>query len=256
MSDLGLALDQVTVEQKRFWRNPASAIFTFVFPIAFLVIFGSLSASSSIRSLGGIDYNQFFTPNIVAFGVMDACFVNIGISLTVRRDMGFLKRVRGTPLPPSMFIGGVIANAFLVSAVLAVIVVTFGMVAYGVELPLAHVPELALVLLIGAACFAALGLAVTTFIPNADSAPAIVNAVYFPLVFLSGTFFPLRSDSVLARIAAVFPVRHFLLATFATFDPFRRGTTVAWSDVAVMVAWGAAGALVAVRRFRWEPRVR
>jgi ABC-2 type transport system permease protein len=256
VNGLRLAADQVVLEQKRFWRNPASAVFTFMFPILFLVIFGSMNVDARLSALGDIDFNQFFTPNIVAFGVMSACWVDLGINLTVRRDAGLLKRIRGTPMPPSVFIAGVIANAFLVSAILTVIVVAVGEVAYGVTFTLDRVPDLALVLLVGAASFSAIGIAVASLVPNADAAPAVVNAIYFPLVFLSGTFFPVSSDSVLGRIASIFPVRPFLQATFATFDPLRVGSRVSWRDLVVVAVWGVAAALVALANFRWEPRTK
>jgi ABC-2 type transport system permease protein len=251
-----LAADQVVLEQKRFWRNPASAVFTFLFPIVFLVIFGSLNTGVRISSLGDIDFNQFFTPNIVAFGVMSSCWVNLGINLPFRRDTGLLKRVRGTPMPPWVFLAGVVANAFLVSALLTVIVVGFGQVAYDVTFPLGHLPDLVLVLLVGASAFSAIGIAVASLVPNADAGPAIVNAAYFPLVFLSGTFFPVNSSSVLGRIGAVFPVRHFLQATYATFDPLRVGSRLAWGDLVDVALWGVAAALFALQHFRWEPRTK
>ncbi len=255
MSPTRLALDQLVLEQKRFWRNPANAIFTVAFPIFFLVIFGSLNMDDRVKDLGNIDFNQFFTPNIVAFGLMSACLVNLGINLPFRRDTGLLKRMRGTPLPIPAFVFGLLANAFLVSALLTAFVMAFGTVVYGVEFPLSHLPDLVLVLVVGAASFSALGIAIASFVPNADAGPAIVNAIFFPLVFLSGTFFPVDPDSVLAKIANVFPVRPFLQAIFATFDPLRTGSRLSWGDLAVVAAWGVVAAVVAVRRFRWEPRV-
>jgi ABC-2 type transport system permease protein len=255
VSPIRLALDQLVLEQKRFWRNPANAIFTVAFPIFFLVIFGSLNVNDRVRSLGNIDFNQFFTPNIVAFGLMSACFVNLGINLPFRRDEGLLKRMRGTPLPIPAFVFGLLANAFLVSALLTAFVMTFGAVVYGVEFPVSHLPDLVLVLVVGASSFSALGIAIASLVPNADAGPAIVNAVFFPLVFLSGTFFPVDPGSVLAKIANVFPIRPFLQATFATFDPLRTGSRLQWGDLAVVAAWGLVAGVVAVRRFRWEPRV-
>jgi ABC-2 type transport system permease protein len=73
-------------------------------------------------------------------------------------------------------------------------------------------------------------------------------------VFLSGTFFPISSDSVSSRIANIFPVRHFLQAIYALFDPVRNSLQVKWADLGVVLVWGAIGAVVAVRNFNWEPR--
>ena len=66
-------------------------------------------------------------------------------------------------------------------------------------------------LLVGAASFCALGFAITAVIPNADAAPAIVNASILPLLFLSGIFIPLGSNAPawILWIARIFPVWHF-----------------------------------------------
>ncbi len=242
---------QVGWEQRSYWRNPAAAGFSFVFPILLLVIFSSTSGNSKISQLGNIPYAQYYIPSIVAFGIMGVTFTNLAISVSFKREAGTLKRVRGAPLPAWIYLGGLIGNSVVVGILLTVLVIAFGVVAYGVSFP-GNALGLTATLIVGAACFCALGLAVTTVIPNADAAPAIVNLVFFPLLFISGTFFPISRGSVLAKIASVFPVRHFITGTFAAFDPHAH-TSIRGTDLAVMAVWGAAGLIVANRRFQWEP---
>jgi ABC-2 type transport system permease protein len=117
-----------------------------------------------------------------------------------------------------------------------------------------HYAALVLALAVGAATFCALGLATTTVVPNADAAPAIVNIVFFPLAAISGVFFPVQRGSTLAKIGSVFPMKHFIDATFNAFDPRIHGNGIKGSSLLVMAAWGAVGMVVAVLRFRWEPR--
>jgi ABC-2 type transport system permease protein len=74
--------------------------------------------------------------------------------------------------------------------------------------------------------------------------------VAFPLIFISGTYLPIHS-SVLNQVTGVLPVRPF---NQALMGPFAQHTGFAWHDLAVLLAWGVAGALVAIRRFRWNPR--
>ena len=204
MNAPALLVHQVRYEQKAFWRNPASAFFTFVFPLVFLVIFASLNNGTTIDFLGGLDYNQFYVPAIIAFGIISATYTQIGINLSFRRQTGELKRFRATPLPPGLLVGGLLANAVLVGLLIFVLTTVLGVVAYGVRVP-THYLALAVALLVGAATFCALGVAVACLVPNADAAPAVVNGVLFPILFLSGVFFPLEPGSVLARIADVFP---------------------------------------------------
>lgn len=244
---------QLRYEQKAFWRNPAAAFFSFAFPIVLFVLFASIFNGSKESALGGIKGIDYYTPTITAYGVMSACFVNLAITVTFRRDQGLLKRVRGTPLSPLGYLGGLVANAVVISVILAIIIIAFGVGAYGASLPRDWV-GLVVTVLVGAAVFCILGLATTALIPNADAAPAIVNLIFFVLIVISGGFFPIASTSVLSQIAQVFPLRHFIDATFAAFDPRRNVSAFPWSDVGIMAAWGAAGLVVATRWFRWEAR--
>lgn len=250
-----LLLWQLRYEQKSYWRNPASAFFTFAFPLIFLVIFASLNNGSTVGFLGGLDYNQYYIPAIIAFGIMSATYTQLAITLSLRRQSGVLKRARATPLPAWAVLGGLFLNSAVIAALITVLTTALGMLAYGVTFP-GHYVALAVALVVGAVTFSALGVMVATFVPNADAAPAVVNAVFFPVLFLSGTFFPLQPDSTVSRIADVFPVRHFNLAVFGAFDPrgpHGVGHGFGWQHIAVMGAWAGAAAVIGVRRFRWEP---
>jgi ABC-2 type transport system permease protein len=253
VSDTALLRSQLVMEQKRFWRNPTSAIFTFVFPIMFLVIFASLNSNDRIKDLGDIRFAQYYVPSIITFGIFSACYVNLAIATPYRREMGLLKRVRATPLPPRIFLGALVISTVFIGALLATIVTLTGVVFYGVHFYAARLGGLLVTFVVATASCCALGLATGTFVPNADAAPAVVNFIYFPIVFISGTFFPVNQKSVLAHIASVFPVRHVILAVFAGFDPLRSGASIVWGHLAVIAAWGAFGLVVAIRRFRWEP---
>jgi ABC-2 type transport system permease protein len=257
MSDVVLVGRQVGYEQRSYWRNPAAAGFSFVFPILLLLIFASTSKNSKIDTLGAgkVNFVQYYIPAIVAFGVMGVCFTNLAISMTFKRDQGVLKRVRGTPLPAWAYLGGVVGNAVIVTIILSALVIGVGIIFYSVTWP-GHLLALILALSVGAATFCTLGLATTTVIPNSDAAPAVVNIVFFPLVAISGVFFPVQKGSTLATIGSVFPMKHFIDATFNAFDPRIHGNGIKGSSLLAMGAWGVAGLIVAVRRFRWEPRAR
>jgi ABC-2 type transport system permease protein len=164
-----------------------------------------------------------------------------------------LKRVRGTPLPPWIFMAGNIGSSLVVSALLVALTTAVGVLFYGVTFP-GRWAALALTLVIGAFCFCVLGLAMTALIPTATASPAIVNGLLFPILFISGTFFPVQATGLLGRIGSIFPVWHFEQAMFAVFDPRRPGSGIEPWPLAVMLAWGLAGVVVALRKFRWEPR--
>ena len=250
---LALLGRQIGYEQKLYWRSPSSAVFTFAFPILLLVIFATLNQAETIRVLGGIRYNQYYVPGIVAFGVISACYTNLAIALCFRRDTGVLKRIRGTPLPPWVFMAGTIGSSLVVSLLLVALTTSVGVLGYGVTFP-GRWGALLLTLGVGAFCFCGLGLAMTVVISTATASPAIVNGVLFPLLFISGTFYPVAATSLPGRIASVFPIRYFEQAMFAVFDPRSTGSGLEPVSLLVMLGWGVVALAVAVKRFRWEPR--
>jgi ABC-2 type transport system permease protein len=246
---LRMLAHQVRYEQLSFWRNPQSAIFTFVFPVVFVVILGALFGSVG-RSpyFGGLSALQYYVPTIAALSVLGSCYGQLAVALAARRQNGVLKRVRATPLPAWAYFAGLLAHCVLVSFVDVALIVGVGRV-YGVPLP-ANWLAIAATLVLGAASFCALGVAVASVIANAEAAPAVAQLVLFPLLFLSGTYLPIHS-ALLNRIAGWLPVRPF---NEAITGPLARHAGADWRHLAVLAAWGVIGAIVAVRRFRWEPR--
>jgi ABC-2 type transport system permease protein len=138
---------------------------------------------------------------------------------------------------------------------MVVLVTALGAVFFGVEVPTTTIPALVLTLVVGAISFSALGFALSAAIPSEDAAPAITNATVLPLYFISGVFIPESEipDGVL-QVADLFPIRHFFEAFFAAYDPTTTGAGFEWDNLAVVVAWGAAGLLLALRYFRWTPK--
>jgi ABC-2 type transport system permease protein len=249
-------LRQVGWEQRTFWRNPSSAAFTFAFPLLFLVVFIAINGNDTVTLPGGrVPFAQFYVPAIVAFGLISASYTNLAFTLSIRRDNGLLKRVRGTPLRPAVYLAGLGGNVVVVSVILTALVTLLGIVAYGVTFPNRYL-GLLVALAFGGFCFAAVGSMVSTFVPNEDAAPAIINFVLFPMLFISGTFGRIDATSALGRIASVFPVWHLNKLLEAVFNPHASGTGIVASDVAVLAAWGVGALVVAAVRFRWEPRTR
>ncbi|MEO8476701.1 MAG: ABC transporter permease [Actinomycetota bacterium] len=267
MNPLHAVIRQFRFTNKAFWRNPASAFFTFAFPLMFLVIFTALLGGGDVL-LEGIDLKQstYFVGAMAAFGVISACYTNIAMTTTFARDQGILKRLHGTPLPAGAYLSSRVLHGMVVGALLVVIMLVFGRLVYDSPFP-TGVPllEFALTFLIGSLAFAALALAISGAIPNADAAPPIVNATILPLLFLSGIFIPLDDSAPVWMVVFgnVFPVKHFAEAMRAGFlgnvtVPTGHGIVRAfpfdWSDLIVVAAWGLFGLVLATRFFSWEPR--
>jgi ABC-2 type transport system permease protein len=244
-----LALRQVAWEQRLFWRNRQAAIFTFALPVG-LLAFGALGRHSDID---GHPYSYLFVPGLLGTAIVFTTFAGIAITLVVRRDTGILKRVRGTPLPPAVYLGALAGSMALVLAVEAVIMVGVGSTLLDLHAPDSPLELLALIVF-GAFAFAALAFAVVPLIPAAEGSSAVISAVYLPLIGLSGAFFPLhRLPAALHELADVLPLSHLLQALRAAYGGGGMSGRD-WAGLLVTLAWALAGALVAERRFGWEPR--
>jgi ABC-2 type transport system permease protein len=267
VSVVSQTLRQLRFTNKAFWRNPASAFFTFAFPLMFLVIFTSLLGEGQ-ESLEGfeLDTTTYYVGAMAAFGVISTCFTNIAITTTFNRDAGILKRLRGTPLPAGVYMAARVGHAMVVGVILVVVTLLFGMLVYDSPSPSGGpLLEFVIAFLVGSLSFSALALAITSVIPNADAAPPIVNAAILPLLFLSGIFIPLNDTTPawMTTIAEIFPVKPFADAMRAGFlgnieAPTQFGPVRAfpfdWVDVGLVAAWGVVGMILAARFFSWEPR--
>lgn len=250
-----MTLRQIRYENKSFWRNPAAAFFTFAFPLIFLVLFNLLFGHSKLDYFGHrVDTSTFYVPAIAAFSVISASFTNLAMNITFAREQGVLKRKRGTPMPALAYLSAKILHSTLIAVILTVIIGVFGKLFYSVSLPGHTLPAFIVSLVVGSLAFCAMGLAITAAVPNAEAAPAIVNAVILPLLFISDIFIPLQNaPKWLTSVAKFFPIYHFSEAMQHAFNPFEVGSGLRGGDLLIVAVWGVGALLVAARYFRWEP---
>jgi ABC-2 type transport system permease protein len=245
------ALARIRLEQLGFWRNRQRAFFSFLMPVVLLFLLGELDRH---RTFDGVRVIDVLVPGLLTFGLAAAIYNTLAVTITEQRESGILKRLRATPLPPRAFVIGQLGSSLVVGMVLTIVFVVAARALFGIGLPTAHLPAFATTVLAGAACFAALGVAVTAVIRSADSAAPVANATYVPLALVSGIFFPGQGGPSwlvsATRATPMRPLAEALQACFASspglaFSPERLG---------VIVAWTLVGALCAVRFFRWAPR--
>jgi ABC-2 type transport system permease protein len=235
-------------------RTPRAAFFTFVFPLLLLALLDATSHGSTVDVPGGkVDYVQYFTPSIAVYGLSVGCYALPIFGLAGARELGLLKRVRGTPLEPWIYLASWLVGAIVTGLAAALLLFVVAVPAFGVVIYPRLLPAAIVTALLGAGSLAALGLAVGAFVRRLETAPAVANLTLFPLSFLSGVFFPLQNaPDWVVRIAHVFPLSHLVEAFTACFSPYTQGSGFSPRNLAVLGAWGAAGLVVAVRRFRWD----
>ncbi len=258
---VGLIWGQVRYQNRIFWRTPISAFFTLAFPLMFLIVFGLVFGSDDIEETG-LTVAQFYAPALAVFGAVSATYTNLAIGTAIARDEGILKRVRGTPLPPWIYIAGRVGSAMYLAALALLIMLAAGVAFYGLKVYGEAVPSLIVTFLIGVATFATLGLLMAGLSPSSDAAPAIANATLLPLAFFSDIFIVTTSDTPawILRVADLFPLRHFATAFTDGFEPVFVSQQdgwldfMHWADLGVMLLWLAGAALLTLRYFTWEPR--
>jgi ABC-2 type transport system permease protein len=241
-----LLLHQTRYDLRAFARNRQARFSTLVLPPMLLVVFlsgfGDRAASASSRVAG-----------IAALGVFVACFANLAVAVATQRETGVLKRRRATPVPTAIVVGGRTLTAMCAALASTAAVVALGRLAYGVAVPLVAIPALATTLIVGSVAMAALAYALSTAIRSTDAAQPLVQAIALPLYVMSGVFVP-RGDlpDWLREAGSLFPLERLV-------DGLQRaalhGGSVAWTDLAVLLAWTAAGAAIALRRFAWTPAI-
>jgi ABC-2 type transport system permease protein len=235
-------------------RSSRAAFFTFVFPLLLLTLLNATSRGRQVDVPGGkVDFAQYFTPAIAIYALTVACYVTPIFAMAAARELGLLKRVRGTPLNPWTYMGAWLGAAILTGLASIVLLFAVAVPVFGVDVYPRLLPAAFVTAVLGAATLAATGLAVANFVRRAEAAPTIANLTLFPLAFLSGVFFPIQgAPEWVVTVAHVFPLSHIVEAFTGCFSPYTKGSGFAPRDLASVVAWGAAAMVVAVRRFRWE----
>ena len=241
-------LHELRTQQRIFWRSREAAFFSFLFPIILLALIGSVYGDVEID---GTSAPTYLLIGLLGYGVAANAFAGLAITLVVRREAGLLKRVRGTPLRPATYLAAVIASTVLVIGLQVVAQLLLGVFALGADWP-ARPALFVLAIVIGAASFAALGIAITAAIRSAEGSSAVVNAVYLPMAILSGVFFSREQlPAFLEAVSELLPLTYLLDLIRASFV---EGESFTPEAVTAVVVWCLVGAVVAVRRFRWAPR--
>ncbi|KAA3635963.1 MAG: ABC transporter permease [Armatimonadetes bacterium] len=244
---------QAGYQNKVFFRNPTAAFFTLLFPLMIFVVFALIFGNEYIEELG-INVAQYYAPAMAVFAAVSATYTNLAVTTAYQRDEGILKRVKGTPLPPSIYMGGKILSAIMIAIISVVIMMSIGVVFYGVNIYAATLPAVIVTFLVGVGCFAALGLMVAALVSSGESATAVTNATLLPLAFISGVFIVPSEEAPawLDTVANIFPLKHFVEPFVAAFNPLNQGSGFDWVSLGVMALWGAVAIVIAVRFFKWE----
>ena len=257
-SAMSLGVRRGGLEIRQFARQRESVIFTLLFPVILLIIFGSVFKETIAP---GVTFSQYFVAGMIASGLVNTGFQALAITIPLERDFGALKRLRGTPMPASSyFIGKVILVS--VSMVIQIFMLLgFGLIFFGVEMPtdINKWITFTWLLLLGSACSTSLGIAFSIVPKSGRGASAVVSPIVIILQFFSGVFLIFTQlPPWMQQIAAIFPLKWLTQGMRSVFLPDSfAGQEVAKSwevgrTFTILIIWLVIGIFFSVRKFRWD----
>ena len=257
-SALNLGIRRGGLEIKQFARQRESVVFTLLFPVILLAIFGSVFKDTIAP---GVTFSQYFVAGMIASGLVNTGFQALAITIPMERDVGGLKRLRGTPMPASSyFIGKAILIA--VSMVIQIVLLFgFGLLFFGVEMPTEPSKWLTFgwLVLLGSACSTALGIAFSIVPKSGRGASAVVSPIVIILQFFSGVFFVFTQlPAWMQQLAAIFPLKWLTQGMRSVFLPdsfAAQEVANSWENgktFLILSLWLVVGVVFAVRKFKWD----
>ena len=251
------------VELKEFTRQREAVVFTLLFPILLLLVFGAILNYDIGATVGvSVGFVQYFIAGVTAAGILGASLQNMAISIATERSDGTLKHLVGTPMPKHAYFVGKVVQVLAVTAAIVLLLLVVGVVFYGVDLPTgSDWVTFAWVTVLGAAACTLLGIAVSSLAKNGRSASATVTPIALVLQFISGVFFQFSQvPEWLQTVAAIFPLKWmaqglrsvFLPDQLAALEP--AGSWELGRVALVLLAWCVAGLALCVLTFRWQDR--
>lgn len=256
-SPLARLVTHIAYQVRLFLRTPIAVFFTILLPLVMLVLFNALFKGETVDfGTGDWPLGQFYVGSLAAFTAVSATFTYLANTVPIRRDEGVLKRWRGTPERPWVYLGGLIGSAVVLAVVGTLLMLVIGYVAYDLQVDGAKIPAAAVTLLVGVTSFSAMGMAIAGVCPSASAASALANAIVLPMAFMSNVFIPIEEPPAWLRVLGnVLPLKPFAEAFQGAFNPTVEAPAFAWTKLLRVAAWGVLGLVVALRYFRWEPSV-
>tara|TARA_B100000073_G_scaffold44375_1_gene32974 strand:- start:953 stop:1990 length:1038 start_codon:yes stop_codon:yes gene_type:complete len=213
------------------------------------------NVSSDIAKMNYQGYKGFIVPGIAAMAIMQNGIFSVVFTLLSYKNQGVLKRLKAAPISPSHFIVGHLISRVSIIILQTFILLIMGVFVLGVSVGqgsfLAWLNILFLSFL-GGILFLAIGLAISSLAPNEDSAPALANLVTFPMLFLSGVFFPIDFlPKIISYISNILPLTH-LAEGIRLSALYGNSTFTTIPQLGITLAWLALSFFICAISFKWE----
>jgi len=237
------------VEMKVFLREPMGAIGSLVIPVVVFVLVGRAVGTGRLDS-ASIERAPFNVPVLAGLMIAISAVLSLIAIMAIYREGGILKRLRATPLSPVTILSAhVVVN-------LAFTVISYGILVLAGRNFFPGAMQVDLVsfgaaLLLGTLSILSTGFVIASIVPTARFAQPLGAALFYPMVGISGLFYPVaQMPRPLQVVAAALPTTHAVTLMEGAWD----GTNwlAMWPDVAALLVILVVSTAVASRVFRWE----
>jgi ABC-2 type transport system permease protein len=257
---------QVAAEFRLFWRNRQTIYLAFLVPMLGMALFVYLNREGMLDSVFGALFRglgqhegalssvspmTLMALGLIVYCIIDVAFESMVPKLVRERNTGIYKRLGGTPLRCGVLLAAKTLSASAVILVEVVLILAVGLVSADIAVA-GSWWLLGLILILGIFTTAALGFVLSNVTASADGAVVAVHAIYIPMLLLCGAFIPVEAlPKALQVVAQAIPLTYFV-------GPFRSvmvdgaGLEAVAGDLLILLAWTAAGWIIAVKTFRWE----
>ncbi|WP_442601680.1 ABC transporter permease [Paenibacillus sp. KN14-4R] len=198
-----------------------------------------------------LKYMDFLVPGIVAMMIMSNNLNGVAGQISSWRERGVLRRMQSTTLRAPTFIGAQITARLILNALQAIILILIGSLVFGAQIN-GSWALLILFIVLGTLAFMSIGFIIAGIAKTPESAGPIAGFISFPLMFLGGVFFPIKSmPEFLQPIVKAIPISHLSTALRQVMN-VGADFSMVWSEALTLGIWMVVAFIIASFTFKWE----
>jgi len=245
------ALAKLTkVEAKLFARDPMALLWSVLFPAFLLFVLGLFfpGAQEPSDDLGGVRLVDLYAPIVLGLALATVAFATLPAVLATSRERGILRKLSTTPVHPGRLVIAQLLVHLVAATIAAVLAISVGVIVFDIPVP-ENLVGFSFAFLLAAASMLAVGLLIGAVAPTLSAGQGIGLAVYFPMLFFAGIYFPREGMSDGLRMVSDLTPGG---AAVQAFNDTWSGLAPSTSSLLVMAAFTVGAGLLATRLFRWE----
>lgn len=238
------------MEAKLFLREPASAFFTLVFPLMYLLLYGAISGNEPTPMYNGQRTIEVAIPSLTAVIIAMAGLMSNTMTMATYREKGILRRLQTTPVSPLIVLVAQVIVIFAMTSLGMLLLIAAGNLIYHVHFA-GHVFSVLGGFILSSLSFFGIGFILAGIMPTVRSAWAVAMVLVYPMLLLSGAFFSVEIlPAAVQKVSAFIPLTYVvnLLRGLWAGEPWGQHLL----DVGVLTGMLVVGVVASAKTFRWE----